>query len=403
MSSKPVILIICNRVPYPLKDGGALAMYAMIKGWHEAGNSVYVLAMNTSRHKVAEGDLPPLFRDIAGFEMVEMDTAIHLLPVLTNFVFSSKPQHAARFYSAVFAAKISAALKKVQPDVVQLESIYLQEYAGLIRRFSKALLLHRLHNIEAQVWQRLAGRTENTVKKVYLKNLAARIDRYEREVWNNCDGIMPISAADAAHIRNIGCSTPAVTIPYGINRGAEPVVIDKTGDWTAYHIGAMDWQPNVEAMEWMHQELVPEIIKQTPDFLFRFAGRNMPAQFLQYRRPEFFCSGEVNDAAAFIEDKKILIVPLRAGSGIRVKTLEAMAAGKVVISTGIGIQGIEALDKIHFLRADTAREFADAVAWCLQHKEAAIRIAQNAVDLLNTNHNQKKLMLQMAEFVERLS
>ncbi|MBL7713678.1 MAG: hypothetical protein JNL13_14485, partial [Chitinophagaceae bacterium] len=103
MPDQNTILIVCNRVPYPLKDGGALAMYAMIRGWHELGKKVYVLAMNTSRHRIGEHEIPPLFRAIAGFEMVEMHTDIRLLPVLGNLLFSTKPQHAERFYSRHFS------------------------------------------------------------------------------------------------------------------------------------------------------------------------------------------------------------------------------------------------------------------------------------------------------------
>lgn len=400
MNTKNTILIISNRVPFPLKDGGALAMYAMIKGWHDEGKKVYLLAMNTSRHSVLKSELPPIFNEIAGFEMIDVDTDIHLLPVLSNLIFSKKPQHAERFFDKIFANKISAAIHKVKPDIIQLESIYLQEYAPLIRRHSKTLLIQRLHNIEAEVWKRLAAETENTLKKFYLKNLAKRISSYEQKAWCECDAIIPISTPDADAIKKSGCETAMITIPFGIEEtGFSRHTTDK---WDAYHIGAMDWQPNVEAMHWMKEEIVPEIVKQYPDFTFQFAGRNMPERFKESKAKSFFCAGEVPDADSFIAEKKILIVPLRSGSGMRIKTLEGMAAGKLVISTSVGIQGIEALDKIHFLKADTPEEFANAVHWCMENKVLAEKVAQNAHDLLQANHNQKKLMHKLSDFVEKL-
>ncbi|MFA6150779.1 MAG: glycosyltransferase family 4 protein [Chitinophagaceae bacterium] len=400
MNTKNTILIITNRVPFPLKDGGALAMYAMIKGWHDEGKKVFLLAMNTSRHSVLKSELPPIFNKIAGFEMTDVDTGIHVLPVVSNFIFSTKPQHAERFFNKKIANKITAAIHKVKPDIIQLESIYLQEYAPLIRQHSKALLIQRLHNIEGEVWKRLAAETANALKKFYLKNLAKRIAAYEELVWQDCDAIIPISNPDANAIKKSGCETPMITIPFGIEEaGFSKHPTDK---WDAYHIGAMDWQPNVEAMEWMNAEIVPEIVKQNPDFTFQFAGRNMPERFEQNKEKSFFCAGEVADANAFIADKKILIVPLRSGSGIRIKTLEGMAAGKIVISTGVGIQGIEALDRIHFLKADTPEEFANAIHWISENKVLAEKIAQNAHELLQANHNQKKLMRKLSDFVEKL-
>ena len=142
MNKLAVILIVCNRVPYPLKDGGAMAMYAMIKGWHKAGKQVHLLCMNTPKHNVNKEELPLLFRQISGFEMVDVDTEIKAIPTLVNFIFSKKPQHATRFYNKSFEEKIAETINKIKPDIIQLESIYLQEYASTIRKHSKACLLY---------------------------------------------------------------------------------------------------------------------------------------------------------------------------------------------------------------------------------------------------------------------
>ena len=402
MNKQNAILIVCNRVPFPLKDGGALAMFAMIKGWHDLGRDVHVLAMNTSRHRVSAEQLPELFRQIESFEMVDVDTEIRLIPTLKNFIFSKKPQHAERFYFKHFEAKLISAIKKINPQVIQLESIYLQEYSPAIRNHSKALLIQRLHNIEAELWQRLAEETNNIFKQFYLRNLSKRIGKYEKSVWDNCDALIAITNADEAYIRNTDCDTKIVTIPFGI----ELTDIHETEDipgWETYHIGAMDWQPNIEAMEWMREEIVPEILKQTPSFSFQFAGRNMPDAYKQNKEESFFCAGEVADAAAFMKEKKILIVPLKSGSGIRIKTLEAMAARKIVVSTSVGIQGIEALDKIHFLKADTAEEFASAIHWCVHNPQSALTIAGNAQQLISEKYNQNVLMKRLADFIEKLS
>src|ERR1019366_6531487 len=118
--------------------------------------------------------------------------------------------------------------------------------------------------------------------------------------------------------------------------------------------------------------------RAAPKFEFYFAGRNMPAEFKRIKMSGVYCLDEVPDAADFIADKKILIVPLWSGGGIRVKILEAMAAGKVVITTRKGIKGIEVKPGDHYLLANNSEEFAKAVKWCMENKEVAERMAQNA-------------------------
>lgn len=402
MRSEGPVLILCNRVPYPLKDGGALAMHATIKGWHDTGRPVYVLAMNTSRHRVTATSLPALYGQLAGFRMVDIANDLRIGPTLRNFLFSSKPQHAERFYSSAFSTTLQEMIREVQPALIQVESIYLSEYLPELRRHSNALLVQRLHNIEYEVWLRLAGETRNPLKAFYLRNLSGRIRRYEQQVWQDFDLLLPITHADETYIRDSGCTTPMYMLPFGIDLDQLPVA-SAAEKWVGYHLGAMDWMPNREAMLWFLREIWPQIRIQVPDFEFYMAGRNMPDLFSEQQGTGFHCAGEVADARAFIADKKILLVPLRSGSGIRVKTLEAMAAGKIVISTATGIQGIEARSGEHFIEANTPAAFAAAIKWCLQNREAAEAIACQATDLLQRKYNQKRIMTGLVQFLKRMN
>ncbi|GAA4449423.1 hypothetical protein GCM10023092_03560 [Rurimicrobium arvi] len=386
-----------------MKDGGALAMYAMIQGWQEQGWEVHVLAMNTSRHRVAHAQLPELFRQIASFEMVDVDTDIRWSRVFGNLMLSRKPEHAQRFFKKEFARRLKVLVQQVRPALIQFESIYLHEYMPELRRISgDALIVQRLHNVEHEIWARLARQTTGALKKAYLENLARRIAVYERQVWSECDAVIPITQKDADYIRHSNIDTPQIVIPYGMHWSDTESEIPG-GRWKAYHIGAMDWKPNAEAMDWMRDAIVPAVQARVKEFTFDFAGRSMPERFLNREQSSSFnCCGEVADAQAFIADKQILIVPLKSGSGLRVKTLEAMAAGKLVISTSVGIQGIDALDNIHFLKADTASEFADKLEWVMQHPQAAQRIVANAKDLLRAHHSLPALMQQLSVFTDTL-
>ena len=133
------------------------------------------------------------------------------------------------------------------------------------------------------------------------------------------------------------------------------------------------------------------------------AGRNMPASFKKYEMNGVVCAGEVADATEFIADKKILVVPLQAGSGIRIKIMEAIAAEKLVISTAIGMQGInDAIDGVHFLLAEKAEDFIRQIKWALANKDKAMEIAKNGAALIKEKYDQKKIMYELVQRINLL-
>ncbi|MCB0696069.1 MAG: glycosyltransferase [Chitinophagaceae bacterium] len=380
------ILILTNRVPFPLNDGGNLAMKAMVDGYNANGWDVFLLSMNTKRHYVPATTLATIYRNTVAFETVDIDNSVRLVPLLTNFFFSKEPEHAVRFNDKAFAKKLSEVLATFKPDVVQVESLYLSAYMPVIRQYKSIKTVLRLHNVEYQVWQRLAEETANDLKKLYLHNLAKRIKHFEERIWKEYDLLLPITHNDEGMVKQMVADAPTYVVPFGIDTKKifQPKGVE---DWTGYHIGAMDWLPNREGIEWFLEEAWPLIRKQVPDFTFAFAGRNMPQSFPDMHIDGVACAGEVPDAEAFIADKKMLIVPIRSGGGIRVKILEAMAAGKVVISTAVGMQGIDAEEGKHYLKADTAITFAEAVKWCMEHKAEAERMGEEAKKLIINHYN----------------
>jgi len=395
--SSPRILIVTNRAPYPFRDGGNLAMRAMIEGYYKAGWEVQLLTMNTLRHPVSEAELKKAYAYIK-VDSFSVDNRLKPLATFKNFLFSSQPNHAERFFHPAFAAKLEEVIKEFKPEAVQLESIYLATYLPQIKSNGNPVTILRLHNVEYQVWQRLAVQVTNPFKRFYLKNLAERIKKFEKKIWQQFDLLVPITEEDAAIVKREGIKTETVVIPFGIDTDSTIVNRNKE-QWAAYHIGAMDWLPNVEAIDWFLKEVWPAVQKMHPELKFYFAGRNMPEKLKEINIPNAVCAGEVPDADAFIADKKILIVPLKAGGGIRVKILEAMAKGKIIISTAVGMQGIEAVPGIHYLLAETSAEFVDAISWVLEHKTDAEAIAGNATRLIKAKYSTVELMKMLTQRV----
>ena len=384
------ILILTNRIPWPLHDGGALGMDFMIRGYQKAGVQVYLLAMNTTRHSVSAEKLPSLYKDLHGFDTVPVNNNLKPGKIVSNLVFSRDPEHVSRFYTPKFETKVREIIASFQPDAIQVESPFLSAYIPAIRNLTKAILILRVNNVEYQIWERLAAESKG-IKRVYFKNLSKRIKRYEEKIWADYDVLLPVTQEDANVIAELKFSNRIVLAPFGIDLSSQQIH-EPANLLNTYHVGAMDWMPNVDAMEWMLEDWWPAANNVLANTKFHFAGRHMPSKFRENLPGNAYCHGEVASVEKFIKDKGTLIVPLRAGGGIRVKILEAMASGKLVISTDIGMQGIDATDKVHFLKANNAKEFVAVLKWLSTNKQAAIEMTQAAAKLVAAQYSMKTII-----------
>lgn len=395
------ILIVTNRVPYPLKDGGNLAMNAMIEGYYHSGWQVYLLSMNTSRHFVQHEQLEKIYKHLHAFEWMDFDNKLKFIDILRNYFFSTQPEHARRFYKDEFKEKIKEVLTNFQPDVVQVESVYLSTYLPTIKKYSYALTVLRMHNVEYQIWQGMTKRNSNHLKQIYFNSLTERVRNFERDAWRSFDLLLPITEKDAYLVSRLEEVNDIIVAPFGID--IDKISQSKNNEkWVGYHIGAMDWLPNRDGIKWFLNKAWPKVHSASPKFEFFYAGRNMPPEFKKMNIPYVHCMDEVKDANEFIADKKILIVPITSGGGVRVKILEAMAAGKIVITTATGIKGIEATAGEHYLQAKTPEEFARSVRWCMENKVAAEEMAQKAHELVKTKYEYKKVIKDVIDEVEML-
>ncbi|MFN3446862.1 MAG: glycosyltransferase, partial [Bacteroidia bacterium] len=167
---------------------------------------------------------------------------------------------------------------------------------------------------------------------------------------------------------------------------------------SVFHLGAMDWQPNQQAMEWFVTQVWPLVIKQQPDAIFYMAGKNMPATFKKYQTQNIKILGEVEDATVFMQSKQIMVVPLFAGSGIRVKILEGLSLGKTIVTTKLGVEGIDAQHKQHLLVANDAQTFAASIVELLQNSALAEQLGDAAKQLATDQYHNNKVISRLLNF-----
>jgi len=150
--------------------------------------------------------------------------------------------------------------------------------------------------------------------------------------------------------------------------------------------------PNVEGLNWFLQQVWPIAKKRFPTIVLHIAGRNTPASFYKLENEQIKIHGEIPDAQAFINKHSMMLVPLLSGSGMRVKILEGMALGKVILSTSIGLEGISAKHKEICLIADSPDEFIESLAYCYENPEKLTHIGKSARQTIEEKYDNQSIV-----------
>jgi len=168
-----------------------------------------------------------------------------------------------------------------------------------------------------------------------------------------------------------------------------------------FHIGSMDWAPNLNGLQWFIRNVWPLLHKSFPKLRFHIAGRNPGTKF-SFTGTNIIDHGEVSNAYEFMLKHYILVVPLFESSGIRIKILEAMALGKTVVSTSQGAKGIKATDREHLIIADNADDFNAAISELLLNKPMQNQLSSNAIRLIEEHYDLKATTKELLSFYNQI-
>ncbi len=394
------ILQICNKPPYPPHEGGSIAMHNITMGLLNAGHTVKVLAVSSFKNNTTKENLPDWYLKSTDYETVFVDLKVKPLDAFLN-IFSNKSYHVERFISSAFTEKIIDILLLDKYDIIQLETLFLTPYIEEIRKYSDAKIVLRSHNIEHLIWERVAKECKFPLRRLYLKHLSKTLKNYELEALNKFDGIATISKKDGNFFKKNACVVPITNIAFGIDI-EEYTYKFAQENVCLFHIGAMNWMPNQSGIKWFLHNVWHLIIDELPEATLSLAGRKMPNSFTKLKLQNIEILGEVENAKDFIQSKGIMIVPLFSGSGVRIKIIEAMALGKVVITTKIGAEGINYSHKENILIANTAEDFKFAVIEAVSDGNLRKKIAENARFLIETEHDNKKIIEKLLDFYNQL-
>jgi Glycosyltransferase len=405
------VLQLTPRLPYPPSDGGRVVMLQIAKAMQRLGADVRILSLNPRKQ---HGDVEKAGHALAPIpiDAVEIDTSAHIASALRSFQIGA-PHLVARFFSPRFARALRELLQTESFDVVQLESPFLLPYLPTIRQASRAAVVLRSLNVEFRIWEQIAARESNIVRRTALRLLARSLRRYEVRQLNACDAIVPITEEDRRDFRALGCTQPIHVLPGGVDldRGEPAGEAAGATRFTARieraeepsravgFLGSLDYRPNQEAALWIAEELRPRLEAE-----IHAGGSNAP-DWLRAKLTSsgVIFAGHVADAATFIQPMRVMIAPLFSGGGMRIKILEAMAHGKAVVATTLGAAGIDVRHGENILLADDPAAFASAVSELLRDPSRARSIGDAGQRLVASRYSTDTLASGLLAFYEELS
>ena len=375
------VLILTPQIPWPPHQGASLRNFNIIRGLSAE--------LEVSLLSFAEGDqstdVAPLTTLLKNFETVAVPKR-SLLNRLVQLVSSRLPDMGHRLYEPQFFAKLEQMLKELNPDIVQIEGIELARAIPVIRQITpNSKIVFDNHNAETALQERIYATDIGSLKKlpkaVYSRIQVSKLRRFETWACQESDIVTAVSERDAEllnQFRKPGQSS-VTAIPNCIDT-TNFHSVDGDGEkiYDLVFTGKMDYRPNVDAMLWFCQDIWPLIVQAKKDAKLVIVGKNPgPTISALDQIDGITVTGAVAEIAPWLNCSRVMVMPLRMGSGTRLKLIQALAAGLPVVSTSNGAEGYPIEDGKELLLADTPATFAQQTLKLLASPDLQQQLGKN--------------------------
>ena len=347
------ILFVVPRIPFPADSGGTLRGLQLLRALDDAFE-VTVLAPD-----LPGGDAAGLRAELRG-RVITAREAGGLPGALAEArgVLGGRPVGYTRYGGRSLRAAFRSLLSEHAVDLVHFDHLHAAQLLPDARALSpNARAVMDAHNVEAQVAQRLAEVSPWPLSTV-LRRQAAAIARLETRTVQGMDAVLCCSELDAAALRRAGAREVHL-VPNGVELRQLPPGPDPRN--TVAFVGSYDWRPNVDAAVVLAREIWPRVRQAYPGLRLALIGRKPPRAVLELAADDVEVTGRVDDVAPWLQRSFATAMPLRAGSGTRVKVLEAAIARVPIVATRLASEGLPFRDGAHLLHAETPDEFVDAL------------------------------------------
>lgn len=400
------VLFLTSEFPYPPFAGAPLRNYGLIEGLAQK-HEIWLLSFRSDFGLQPEqtplNDLCSRIALIPRPERTRSDRVRDLL--------AGDADIARRFADPAFSEQLRVWLHETQFDLVQIENLEMAIYLPEIQEHHPdAKVIYDAHNAESALQQRIYETDRRSLLNLpaaaYSFIQAQRIARMETDVCQQVDHIVAVSDTDGELLAALDTGTPISIVPNGISTHLYQQPVSQSADLqhpAFVFTGKMDYRPNVDAVLWFAEEILPRIRQDLPNAHFYIVGQAPHPRLNVLRgQPGIILTGFVPTILPYLQAASVFVVPLRMGSGTRLKVLEAMAVGCPIVSTSIGAQGLNIEDGEELILADTAREFAKAVVRLQNQPQLMETMSKKAQTFVEAYYDWAVLMPRLLDIYEEL-
>jgi glycosyltransferase involved in cell wall biosynthesis len=310
------------------------------------------------------------------------------------------PYAVSRFGSGKVQQRLKRCLTEQRPDVVVCD--FLDAAVNFPEQVTIPAVLFQ-HNVESEIWRRHATNGSGPARKLIYGLEFSKMLRYEQKMVQRFDHVIAVSEHDKKLMKAWVDPARITVVPTGVDTGQfcpgpqpeqeKPLVV---------FVGAMDWEPNIDAAKYFCAEIWPLVLAKVPDAKFRIVGRNPDRRVQALAGNTVEVTGRVLSVVEHLRAAAVVVVPLRVGGGTRLKIYEAMAVGKAVVSTSVGAEGLDVHHGRDMILADSPVEFAESVITLLRDPDLRSRQGRAAAEVA-ANYGWPRIARKFGEVLQGLA
>jgi glycosyltransferase involved in cell wall biosynthesis len=361
----------------PVHSGGDIRSYNIAHGLAAQHDLTFLSYYDGTRDGEYEKELTRHFPSSVCYCTSKRTTRLpaRVLDYLVRFS-SQAPYAVSRFASARVREKLRGWFQQQSFDVVVCD--FLDAAVNFPRKVTIPTVLFQ-HNVESEIWRRLALVQPHPARKLLYKVEFAKMLRYERKMVRRFQHVIAVSEHDRKLMSRWVDPARITVVPTGVDlKQFKGKSLGQKMENLVIFVGAMDWGPNVDAVQYFCQEIWPAVKAKIPDARFRIVGRNPDRRVEKLAGESIEVTGSVPSVVDHLHAAAVVVVPLRIGGGTRLKIYEAMAAGKDVVSTSVGAEGLDVHHGSDIVLADDPTTFAENVVSLLRDEQLRRRYEQSA-------------------------
>jgi glycosyltransferase involved in cell wall biosynthesis len=389
------VLFLSQRFPYPMDTGGKIRTGKLLEELSEIFDISLISNVELPKdapHLAGAGRLCERFHPVPWREVPRRSPRFYAR--LATQMLVSYPVSVLNDYSRNLEATVLALLGRERFDLAVCD--FLQSTLNFRRVTGLPTLLFQ-HNVESMILRRHVAMASNRLAKAFWQLQLARMERHERAMCARFSGVVAVSDVDKRVLETEFGARRVFTIPTGVD--TEFFAPGPGLDEGLVFTGSMDWLPNEDGIGFFAKEIMGSIRAAVPGVGLRVVGRRPSKTLLRelQGQPGIDVVGWVEDVRPYVRDSAVYVIPLRIGGGTRIKAFEAMAMGKAVVSTRVGVEGLPVRDGEHLLLADTPQEFSAAVVRLLHDEATRRRLGSAARRFVEENFSWRRAALAFAD------